>query len=86
MYSPDPQVQPDLSAADVRDGDLAAMVEDLDTNLQRMSGSRVLVTGAAGFLGYHLTQVPLAWNDVHPGESPIGVTVMDNYFRDAPRG
>src|SRR5260370_29933379 len=82
--SSDTKVQPGLGAAEVRDGDLAVMVEDLDADLRRMSGRRVLVTGGAGFLGYYLVQVPLAWNDAHPGEPPIGVTVMDNYFRDAP--
>ena len=84
MDSSDTKVQPDLDAVKVRDGDLDAMVEDLDTDLWRMSGRHLLITGGAGFLGYYLVQVPLAWNDAHPGEPPIGVTVMDNYFRDAP--
>ena len=84
VHSSGTKVQPDLDAAKVRDGDLAVMVEDLDGDLRRMSGRRVLVTGGAGFLGYYLVQVPLAWNEAHPGEPPIGVTVMDNYFRDAP--
>src|SRR5580692_6689871 len=77
-------VRPAMGAAEVRDGDLAVMVEDLDADLRRMSGKRLLVTGGAGFLGYYLVQVPLAWNDAHPEELPIGVTVMDNYFREAP--
>src|SRR5579864_4749563 len=77
-------VQPDLGAVEVRDGDLAVMTEDLDADLRRMSGRRVLITGGAGFLGYYLVQVPLAWNDAHPDELPIGVTVLDNYFRDLP--
>ena len=28
--------------------------------------------------------MPLAWNDAHPDEPPIGVTVLDNFFREAP--
>jgi dTDP-glucose 4,6-dehydratase/UDP-glucuronate decarboxylase len=77
-------IQRDLGADKVRDGDLAVMVEDLDAALRDMSGRRLLVTGGAGFLGYYLVQVPLAWNDAHPGEPPIGVTVFDNYFRGVP--
>jgi dTDP-glucose 4,6-dehydratase/UDP-glucuronate decarboxylase len=77
-------IRPDLGAAQVRDGDLAAMVEALDADLRRMAGKRLLITGGAGFLGYYLTQVPVAWNDAHPGEPPIQVTVFDNYFRGVP--
>jgi UDP-glucuronate decarboxylase len=77
-------VQPNLGAVQVRDGDLAVMIEDLETDLRRMSGRRVLITGGAGFLGYYLIQVPLAWNDTHPDEPPIGVTIFDNYFRGVP--
>jgi UDP-glucuronate decarboxylase len=82
--SPDTNVHPDLGADEVRDGDLARMIEDLDADLRRMSGHRILITGAAGFLGYYLSQVPLAWNDAHPDEPAIGVAVMDNFFREAP--
>jgi UDP-glucuronate decarboxylase len=82
--SSDTKIQPDLGAVEVRDGDLAAMVEDLDSDLRRMSGRRILITGGAGFLGYYLVQVPLAWNDAHPDEPSIAVSVLDNYFRDAP--
>jgi nucleoside-diphosphate-sugar epimerase len=74
----------DLGAAEVRGGDLAVMVAALDGDLRRMSGKRLLVTGGAGFLGYYLAQVPVAWNDAHPGEPPIEVTVFDNYFRGVP--
>ncbi|HEY6707512.1 MAG TPA: NAD-dependent epimerase/dehydratase family protein [Actinomycetota bacterium] len=84
MDSVDTTTLPDLGAAQVRDGDLTAMVDALDGDLRRMSGKRLLVTGGAGFLGYYLVQVPLAWNDAHPGEPPIQVTVFDNYFRGVP--
>jgi UDP-glucuronate decarboxylase len=77
-------IRPDLGAAEVRDGDLAAMVQALDGDLRRMAGKRLLVTGGAGFLGYYLTQVPVAWNDANPGQPPIRLTVFDNYFRGVP--
>jgi len=72
------------AATDVRDVDLATMIADLEPDLRRISGHRLLVTGGAGFLGYYLVQVPLAWNDAHPDEPPIQVTVWDNYFRGVP--
>jgi UDP-glucuronate decarboxylase len=84
VESPDTTLQPDLTAAAVRDGDLAVMLNDLDADLRRMAGKHVLITGGAGFLGYYLVQVPLAWNDAHPHEPPINVTVFDNYFRGVP--
>jgi dTDP-glucose 4,6-dehydratase/UDP-glucuronate decarboxylase len=77
-------IRPDLGAAEVRDGDLALMADALEGDLRRVAGRRLLVTGGAGFLGYYLTQVPVAWNDAHPGEPPIHVTVFDNYFRGVP--
>ena len=84
MDSVDTTTLPDLGAGEVRDSDLAAITGTLDADLRRMSGKRLLVTGGAGFLGYYLVQVPLAWNDAHPGEPPIQVTVFDNYFRGVP--
>jgi len=71
-------------AAEVRRLDLAVILGDLDDELAAMSGKRLLITGGAGFLGYYLVQTPLAWNDAHPGEPPIHVTVFDNYFRGVP--
>lgn len=71
-------------AEEVRRADLAAMLADLDPAMAAMSGKRLLITGGAGFLGYYLVQVPLAWNDAHPDRPPIRVTVFDNYFRGAP--
>ena len=68
-------------ANEVRQQDFAAMLTDLDADLRSMSGKRLLITGGAGFLGYYLVQVPLAWNDAHPDQPPIHVTVFDNYFR-----
>jgi UDP-glucuronate decarboxylase len=84
LDSVDTTIHPDLGAAVVRDGDLGVMIAALDADLRRMSGKRLLITGGAGFLGYYLVQVPVAWNDAHPDAPPIQVTVFDNYFRGVP--
>ncbi len=71
------------AAADVVAGDLEAMSAALADELQRLSGGRLLITGGAGFLGYYLVQLPLAWNGLGAG-APISVTVFDNYARGVP--
>lgn len=71
-------------AAQVRDEDLDIITTELEGELRRMSGRKLLITGGAGFLGYYLVQVPLRWNDRHPDEAPIDVTVYDNYIRGVP--
>lgn len=71
-------------AARVRDEDLDTITEELGSLLRRMSGRRLLITGGAGFLGYYLVQAPLRWNDRHPDEAAIEVTVFDNWIRGVP--
>jgi dTDP-glucose 4,6-dehydratase/UDP-glucuronate decarboxylase len=48
-----------------------------------MAGTRVLITGGAGFLGYYLTQTLLRAND-SLGQAPIDVVVYDNFMRGLP--
>lgn len=74
---------PVLSAADVVTTDLARMVDALHEEFAAMSGTRLLITGGAGFLGYYLVQAPLAWNDRREG-APIEVEVYDNFWRGLP--
>jgi nucleoside-diphosphate-sugar epimerase len=71
-------------ADQVRDEDLDVITSEIEDELRAMSGRRLLITGGAGFLGYYLVQVPLRWNDRHPDEAPIDVTVYDNYIRGVP--
>jgi UDP-glucuronate decarboxylase len=71
------------TAADVVAADLDHLVTVLDSELSTMAGGRLLITGGAGFLGYYLVQVPLAWNDRHPDRA-IQVVVYDNYWRGVP--
>jgi nucleoside-diphosphate-sugar epimerase len=64
--------------------DLEHIVDDLADVFSDMSGTRLLVTGGGGFLGYYLVQGVLHWNDRVPEQQRIGVTVFDNYVRGVP--
>jgi nucleoside-diphosphate-sugar epimerase len=70
--------------SDVVRCDLDYMLEQLDAELSRMAGTKLLITGGAGFLGYYLIQVALAWNERVPLGQRIDVTVFDNYVRGVP--
>ena len=65
-------------------GDLERLCERLDPVFAEMSGSHLLITGGAGFLGYYLVQAPLAWNLANPNSDPIRVTVHDRFYRGIP--
>ncbi|HEY9466254.1 MAG TPA: NAD-dependent epimerase/dehydratase family protein [Vicinamibacterales bacterium] len=49
-----------------------------------MGGSRVLLIGGAGFLGYYMTQSVLRWNETLGAKNPIRLTVWDNFIRGLP--
>jgi len=73
-----------IAAADlVRERDLDHIVVALRTELATMAGSRLLVTGGAGFLGYYLVQAATYWNRREPS-ARIQVDVFDNYLRGVP--
>ncbi len=72
-------------AANVRIADLEHVMEKCRDELAELAGSRILVTGGAGFLGYYLVQVPLHWNRSHTVDERILVTVHDNFTRGLPR-
>jgi UDP-glucuronate decarboxylase len=72
------------TAREVVDHDLDRMVERLQTDFARMAGSRLLVAGGAGFLGYYLVQAALRWNDAGSPTDRIGVTVWDSFVRGVP--
>ncbi len=71
------------SAQAVVAADLAFITAELDTELERLAGKRLLIVGGAGFLGYYLIQTALAWNDKGRG-APIDVIVFDNWSRGTP--
>jgi UDP-glucuronate decarboxylase len=66
------------------DEDLDAMCADLAAEFSEISGSRLLVTGGGGFLGYYLVQSVLHWNERRAASAKIDVTVYDNYIRGVP--
>ena len=64
--------------------DLEYICEKLENVFTRMAGSRLLITGGAGFLGFYLVQSVLHWNDQSASRNEISVTVYDNYIRGVP--
>lgn len=71
------------TAQDVIDIDLDFLATELAGEFATMAGSTLLITGAAGFLGYYLVQAPLRWNDARKG-APIRVVAVDNFMRGTP--
>lgn len=66
------------------DEDLEAICADLAAEFSEIAGSRLLVTGGGGFLGYYLVQSVLHWNKKRAVGARIDVTVYDNYIRGVP--
>lgn len=71
------------SSADVVDQDLAYIRERLELEFAEMAGSRLLMTGGAGFLGYYMVQSIASFNDRHSGEE-IELTIIDSFLRGTP--
>lgn len=64
--------------------DLDSICTDLAQEFATMGGSRLLITGGGGFLGYYLVQAALHWNRTCAAGAAIDVTVYDNYARGVP--
>ncbi len=64
--------------------DLETLRASLAEELAEMSGSRMLITGGAGFLGYYFVKTALDWNRANSSATPIHVTVYDNFLRGMP--
>jgi nucleoside-diphosphate-sugar epimerase len=72
------------SLADLLRRDLDHIVDRVGEEFRRMAGTRLLITGGGGFLGYYLVQSVLHWNDRVPEPQRIATTVFDNYVRGVP--
>ena len=73
-----------MTATEVVQQDLAALSKSLKFELAKMAGTRVLITGGAGFLGYYLVQALTHFNTTVDAKQKISVTVFDNLSRGLP--
>lgn len=55
-----------------------------DVNNRRFDGKRVLLTGAAGFLGTHFVHYFVALNESGLLNAPVQLTAVDNFIRGRP--
>jgi nucleoside-diphosphate-sugar epimerase len=73
-----------VSLSELLADDLDCVCADLAQEFGTMGGSRLLITGGGGFLGYYLVQAALHWNKTCAAGAAIDVTVYDNYVRGVP--
>lgn len=76
---------PMKSALEIVREDLDYICHGVESELTRMAGKRVLITGGAGFLGYYLVQALLHRNQAQTADRAIRVTVYDNFSRGMPQ-
>lgn len=67
----------------VVNADLNYIIENLSAELTIMSGSKLIITGGAGFLGYYLVKTIDYWNEHFPTKA-IDLMVLDNFIRGKP--
>lgn len=73
------------NGSDVVLEDLEYICSNLQEELSSMAGSKLMITGGAGFLGYYLVQTFLYWNKRVEERQQISVSVFDNYIRGMPQ-
>ena len=72
-----------VTAAKVVGVDLDYIVQSLEDEFASMEGTRLLITGGAGFLGFYMVQAVLHWNRTLAAR-PTSITVLDNFARGMP--
>jgi dTDP-glucose 4,6-dehydratase/UDP-glucuronate decarboxylase len=73
-----------IAINELLEADLDRICSDLAAEFAEMAGSRLLITGGGGFLGYYLVQSVLHWNATRAPRGKIAITVYDNYLRGVP--
>ena len=66
--------------------DLDHIVKELSSEFDQLAGKTLLITGAAGFLGYYLVLSAVHWNRKADAEKQIRVIALDNFFAESPGG
>lgn len=73
------------SASDVVNLDFDYICDKLHEEFESLSGTKLLITGGGGFLGYYLVQAILHWNSTRVTHQPVQLIVYDNFVRGAPK-
>jgi UDP-glucuronate decarboxylase len=73
-----------VNAQEVIQTDLKYVCDKARDEFSHMKGSRLLITGGAGFLGYYLIQSLLFQNKSEKRSDAVKITVYDNFIRGLP--
>ncbi len=73
-----------VNSKDVVQTDLSYISDKLKVEFGRMPGSRLLITGGGGFLGYYFVHSLLFRNMTAPDDEKTHITVYDNFRRGMP--
>jgi dTDP-glucose 4,6-dehydratase/UDP-glucuronate decarboxylase len=74
-----------MRAHDVEMEDLEYIHENLESELEEISGKNLLITGGAGFLGFYLTKTIVRWNEQTDANDQINLYIVDRCVRGVPR-
>lgn len=68
---------------DVENVDITYIHDKAQSEFKKLSGGKVLITGAGGFLGYYFIKSILAWNDINP-DKLINLTALSSFRKGIP--